>query len=108
VHPLDLNYPLKLEGWIKEYRFVQDRRDRVRVQMVAPAPPPEGVARITDALIARLEPGVALEIELVSRIELEAGGKFRMARSLVDPDYDGIDWAARRAAEFPRPGPGAR
>jgi phenylacetate-CoA ligase len=92
-----------LLDWLQEFRFIQERRDRIVVQMVAPSPPPGGLARIAATLTERLEPGVELALELVSHIDPGPGGKFRMARSFVDPDYDGIDWDRRRTAEFPGP-----
>jgi phenylacetate-CoA ligase len=93
LHPYEIVVPLIDTSWIRQYRLVQEREDRVVLQ-AAPslAPSPRQLASLEEAVSARLGQGVEFQVVLVPEIQIEVNGKFRVSRSLVRSAYDGIDW----------------
>ena len=55
---------------------------------------------VEEAARGHLGPGIEFQVFLVPEIPLDANGKFRVSRSLVDSAYDGIDWELRRATDL--------
>jgi hypothetical protein len=53
-------------------------------------PTPELENRITGAVMPLLGPGVEFLVRIVDDLPLDAGGKFRHARSLMASSYDRI------------------
>jgi phenylacetate-CoA ligase len=75
------------DSWIRQYQLLQERPDRIvlRVQPVA-GPVSEQVSAIERSVRPLLGPGVDFGVELLDEIPLESSGKFRVLRSLVQPD----------------------
>jgi hypothetical protein len=71
-------------AWVRQVQVVHDRRDRVVVK-IAPVgtTPGADLARMRGSMSDILGPDTELEIRLAAGIELEASGKFRVARSLA-------------------------
>jgi phenylacetate-CoA ligase len=103
VHPYTLVVAL-LEGaihWVGQYQLTQERRDRVVLRVVPRlSPSPADISRLEGAAREHFGPGVDFQVLLVPEIPLEASGKFRVSRSLVESAYDGIDWERRRAEDL--------
>ena len=98
IHPYGILIGLLLpdeNAWIQEYRLVQEREDRIVLQVVAASPPsPERVALVKRHVAEQVGPDVDFQVALMARLPLEPNGKFRVSRSLVHSQYDGIDWDA--------------
>lgn len=94
--------------WVGQHQLVQERPDRVVLRVVPlRPPPPAGLAALDGAVRERLGPGVDLEILMVAEIPLEADGKFRVARSLVESVYESPGAGGQPAPSAPgltRPG----
>ncbi|MGH7499091.1 MAG: phenylacetate--CoA ligase family protein [Gemmatimonadales bacterium] len=91
VHPYQILQSLQPgdDTWIRQCQLLQDRPDRVIMSIVAAgAPAPELERRIVGSVQPLLGPGVEFQIRIVDEIPLEAGGKFRHARSLMASDYE--------------------
>lgn len=86
LHPYEIivRLPRDRESWIRRYRILQERIDRVTLRIVPARPPAaEQIDALRRALAPVLGRGVDLGITLVPEIEDEPSGKFRVARSLV-------------------------
>jgi phenylacetate-CoA ligase len=92
VHPYQLLTPIgEAFPWIREFQVTQLRADRLVIRLAArPHPPPAEVSRVREMARAALGPGVQLELEVLPEIPLEDSGKFRIYRSHVYSDYEGI------------------
>jgi phenylacetate-CoA ligase len=89
IHPYELVLPLVRHPWVRQYQLLQERPDRVVLQVVAaPHPSPAELAEAERDARERLGPGVELVLALVSEIALQPNGKFRPSRSLVASAYD--------------------
>lgn len=100
VHPFEIVGTLPIgQSWLREYQFLQETEARVVLRLVAsPVPPALALETIAAGVRKLLGPGVAFEMRLVDRIPLEVTGKFRVARSLVRSNYDGLGWGPERGA----------
>ena len=79
---------------LKQYQLVQERRDRVVLYAVTDGPPSlERVEGIGRAVRPLLGPAVEFEVQVVERIPMEATGKLRPSRSLVQSEYDRLRFA---------------
>jgi phenylacetate-CoA ligase len=77
------------DAWIRQYQLLQDRPDRIVMQVVpSEAPTPELQDRISRAITPLLGSGVEFQVRVVDGIPLERSGKYRHSRSLVAPNYD--------------------
>jgi phenylacetate-coenzyme A ligase PaaK-like adenylate-forming protein len=77
------------DAWIRQYQLLQDRPDRIVMQVVpSEAPQPELQDRISRAIAPLLGSGVEFQVRVVDAIPLERSGKFRHSRSLVAANYD--------------------
>ncbi len=94
IHPYEIVMTLLSEApWLQQYRLIQEREDRILLQIVPfTTPSSETLMMLTDRVTEALKPDVKFEIALVPEINPEASGKFRVSRSLVNSRYDGIDW----------------
>jgi len=104
LHPYSLVMVILDHGkrWIGQYQLTQERRDRVVLRVVPQVTPSNGdIASFEGAAREHLGPGIEFQVTLVPDIPPEANGKFRVSRSLVESDYDGIDWDHRRAMDLP-------
>jgi phenylacetate-CoA ligase len=106
LHPYDVTWGIITHAmrWIGQYRLTQERRDRLVLEVVARLTPSlEELASLERVARERLGPGIEFQAVLVPEISLEANGKFRVSRSLVESAYDGIDWEERRASDLAAP-----
>jgi len=96
MHPYELvDIILSNAPWVGEYQLLQERPDRIILRAVPlAAPSPEAIARVRELVSRQLGPKVQFEVALESEIQLEPSGKFRVSRSLVTSNYDGLDWSA--------------
>lgn len=94
IHPYEIVMTLLSEApWLQQYRLIQEREDRILLQIVPfTTPSSEKLTLLTDRVTKALGSDVNFEIALVPEIPLEPSGKFRVSRSLVNSGYDGIDW----------------
>jgi phenylacetate-CoA ligase len=94
LHPYEIVSRLvrSPSDWVRRYQLVQERTDRIVLQVVAAAPPTEHVAELVSSVRPLLGPGVAFSVELVDEIPLTPGGKLRPSRSLVRSEYDAVSW----------------
>jgi phenylacetate-CoA ligase len=86
VHPYQILQSLQpgTDNWIRQYQLLQDRPERVVMSVVpAGALQPELESRIAGSVLPLLGPGVEFQIRIVDDIPLDAGGKFRHARSVM-------------------------
>jgi phenylacetate-CoA ligase len=93
LHPYDLLRAFKRgnDEWIRQHQILQERIDRVVLRVVPGATMPiDAHARLHAALAALLGPAVTVQVELVREIPIETTGKFRVARSQVYSEYDGV------------------
>jgi phenylacetate-CoA ligase len=87
LHPYDIIRPIhSTSDWIWRHQLVQERRDRIVLQAVPRGRPrQDAVQRIEQSVKAVLGPDVEFTVTLVNRLDPDAGGKLRYARSLVGP-----------------------
>ena len=91
VHPWTFTVPMhRANPWIARYRLTQERRDRLRLEVV-PRDGRErtGLADVQSLCHDVLDPGVTIAVDLVDEILPEANGKYRVVRSLVDEGDEG-------------------
>jgi phenylacetate-CoA ligase len=95
LHPYQIVVLMQEEApWIREYRLIQEREDRVILQLVPfAAPPASELSRLRESIAALLGKDVAFQVDLFSHIPLEANGKFRISRSLVSSVYERVDYS---------------
>jgi phenylacetate-coenzyme A ligase PaaK-like adenylate-forming protein len=81
------------DAWIRQYQLLQDRPDRIVMQVVpSEAPTLEMQERIARAVGPLLGSGIEFQVRLVEAIPLEPGGKYRHSRSLISSAYEpGVD-----------------
>ena len=98
VHPYELvTLILANAPWIQEYRLVQEQADLVVLHVVALAgPSPEELALVCGLVSRQLGPTVRFEVALESEIPIDPSGKTRVFRSLVESNYDSLNWSASR------------
>ncbi len=98
LHPYEIvSIVIRDAPWIRQYRLLQEREDRIVLQVVpVTTPSAADLALLEDRVAKLVGREVAFVVALVPQIALEPGGKFRVSRSLVSSRYDGIDWDQRR------------
>lgn len=95
LHPFELGILINNAPWVGKFQFLQERLDRIIMRAVPlAAPSPEAIARVRELAAQQLGPKIEFEIALESDIPLEPSGKFRTFRSLVNSNYDDLDWSA--------------
>jgi phenylacetate-CoA ligase len=95
MHPYQIVFGLMSDTirWMRAYRLVQEREDRVVLLAVAwQTPSDDELQRVRRSLSAALGPDVEFDVRLVPELELERTGKFRVSRSMVRSAYDGLAW----------------
>jgi phenylacetate-CoA ligase len=92
IHPYQILSSLMAgaDSWIRQYQLLQESRHCIVLRVI----PKDGlvsdqVSRVERSVLPLLGPGVEFRVQLLDRIPLEPTGKFRPARSLVDPDSNG-------------------
>ncbi|MGH2362067.1 MAG: hypothetical protein ACRDGM_16195, partial [bacterium] len=98
LHPYEIvSIVVRDAPWIRQYRLLQEREDRIVLQVVpVTTPSAADLALLEDRVAKLVGREVAFVVALLPQIALEPGGKFRVSRSLVNSRYDGIDWDQRR------------
>jgi len=87
IHPWELSYLIDIASWIREYRLIQEREDRIVSQIVPrDNAPEEEIKKIESFVKERVGASVEFRIELVPEIQCEPNGKFRVFRSHVTSD----------------------
>jgi phenylacetate-CoA ligase len=95
LHPYRLIENLDRDGthWVRQYRLIQEREDRIVFQVVPAAGfTPERLAAFVRYASEAVGPAVEIEARLVDDLEPGPGGKFRPARSLIGGDHKAPDW----------------
>jgi phenylacetate-coenzyme A ligase PaaK-like adenylate-forming protein len=91
VHPYEILQRLQpgTDVWFRQYQLLHDRPGRIVMHVVpADGPPPDLESRIAGAVLPLLGPGVEFRVQIVDDIPLDAGGKYRHARSLIASNYE--------------------
>ena len=105
LHPYRVIENLDRDGtdWVRQYRLIQEREDRIVFQMVpAEGASPERLAAFLQHARRAVGPTVEVEVRLVTDLAVGPGGKFRPAQSLIAGDHRAPDWdAAERPAAHP-------
>jgi phenylacetate-CoA ligase len=104
VHPYRLIENVDADGvdWIRQYRLVQEREDRIVFNVVpTPRATTERLEEFRRYAAAAVGPEVEVEVRFVETLDIGPGGKFRPAHSLIHSDYGPVDW------EHVEPGPPA-
>lgn len=84
--------------WMRAYRLLQERSDRIVLTAVPlVAPTDSELRRLHAAVAAVVGQGVDFQVRLVPEIRLEDNGKFRVSRSVLQSNYDGIDWNSQQS-----------
>lgn len=93
LHPYEILVRLQEEGWVRQYRLVQEREDLIRIDLVpGPQFSPDRLAAFQGRAAEVLRGEARLEARLVEQIDSSASGKFHLARSLVEPPDLAADW----------------
>jgi phenylacetate-CoA ligase len=101
LHPYGLSSALvdASIAWIRQLTVTQECATRFVLTIVPRVTPSSGdLAALEQETVRHLGPGTQVEIRLVDEIPLEPTGKFRLYRSRVQSQYDGVDWAKLHAS----------
>jgi phenylacetate-CoA ligase len=92
VHPYEiLRLIPRVDAWIRQYHLLQDRADRIVMQVVpSQASVPELQQLIAKAVAPLIGPGIEFQVRVVDAIPPGPGGKRRHSCSLVASAYAGI------------------
>ena len=91
IHPYQILQTIQpgTDMWIRQCQLLHDRPERIVLRVVpAGTPEPELERRLRGAVLPLLGPGVEFQVRIVDDIPLDAGGKFRHARSLMASTYE--------------------
>ena len=90
VHPYEIINVLERGGaWLVRYRITQEARERLVLELLARASPPDGtIERVQRDVVAVVGPGVEVVVRLVESLPFEGTAKLRVCRSLVASEYD--------------------
>jgi phenylacetate-CoA ligase len=95
LHPSELVVPMMVDGleWISRYQLVHEREDRIVLRLVPASGATAGrIAEFERAAAEVVGPGVSVQVVIVPEIAPDPGGKFRVSCSLVQSNYDDVDW----------------
>ena len=92
LHPSEiLRIVPRVDAWIRQYHLLQDRPDRIVMQVVpSNASVPELQQLIAQAVAPLIGPGIEFQVRVVDVIPPGPGGKRRYSCSLVSSAYEGI------------------
>ena len=92
VHPYEiLRLIPRVDAWIRQYHLLQDRPDRIVMQVVpSHTSVPELQQLISHAVAPLIGPGIEFQVRMVDVIPAGPGGKRRHSCSLVASAYEGI------------------
>jgi phenylacetate-CoA ligase len=81
---------------VREFQLLQETRSRIAMRIVPQRPISESELNVIRGGAQRiLGDDVTVDVQLVDRIPIEATGKFRPTRSLVQSAYDNVSWPAK-------------
>jgi phenylacetate-coenzyme A ligase PaaK-like adenylate-forming protein len=106
LHPYEIVLMIlqEADAWVGQYQLTQERTDRVILRVVPSATPTaQQLALLQEAGTAVLGERVEFQVVLVPQLQLDANGKFRVSRSLVQSEYDGLDWSTGTTSSGPLP-----
>ncbi|MGH7799094.1 MAG: phenylacetate--CoA ligase family protein [Thermodesulfobacteriota bacterium] len=93
IHPYQISLLFLDSPWVRQYQLTQEREDRVILHIVPHnTPTSQELVQLEEPVATVLGQSVEFRVILVPEIQLEPNGKFRVSRSLVKSNYDGIDW----------------
>jgi phenylacetate-CoA ligase len=91
------------DKWLRQYQLVQERRERVVLYAVTDGSPAgDRMEEIGRTVRPLLGPAVEFEVRVVEQIPVEASGKLRPSRSLVQSEYDRLRFAPVQPAPWAR------
>lgn len=92
VHPYEiLRLIPRVDAWIRQYHLLQDRPDRIVMEVVpSQTSVPELQQLIAQAVAPLIGPGIEFQVRVVDVIPPGPGGKRRHSCSLVASAYEGI------------------
>ena len=94
LHPYEILTAVVLDhGWIRQYRLIQEREDRIVLQVVPSAPvSPVQLESLRAGIGQAVGPAVDVYLSLLEDIPVEPGGKVRVVQSFVHSNHDAVDW----------------
>jgi len=94
LHPYEIVSVLRTTcDWILQYRLIQERENRIVLQIVpAAAPADSQLAELRERIGRIVGTAAGVHLEIVASIPLEPTGKFRVSRSFVHSEYDDVVW----------------
>jgi hypothetical protein len=94
IHPYEFVLIIYDEAsWIRKYQLIQEQEDLITLHVVPfTTTTTQQIDRLKQVVYTKVGQDVEFCIKLLPEINLEPDGKFRLARSYVKSDYDGIDW----------------
>jgi phenylacetate-CoA ligase len=95
LHPSELVAPMMVDGleWISRYQLVHEREDRIVLRLVPASGATAGrIDEFEQSAAELVGPGVTVQVVIVPEIAPDPGGKFRVSCSLVQSNYDEVDW----------------
>jgi len=95
LHPYEITTSIKrqAQGLIRHHQIVQERTDRIVMKIVPFDKVEENVIiSLEQSMKEKLGMDVEFRIMQVEGIDIEPNGKFRVSHSMLESDYDGIDW----------------
>jgi hypothetical protein len=92
LHPYEiLNRIPRVDTWIRQYHLLQDRPDRIVMQVVpSQGTLPELQQMISQAVAPLIGPHIEFQVRMVDVIPAGPGGKRRHSCSLISSAYDGL------------------
>ena len=92
LHPYEiLNRIPRVDTWIRQYHLLQDRPDRIVMQVVpSQGTLPELQQMISQAVAPLIGPHIEFQVRMVETIPAGPGGKRRHSCSLISSAYDGL------------------
>jgi phenylacetate-CoA ligase len=94
LHPYDIAWPaLQHLDWLRQYSIVQERPDRIVVRMAATRDVGDGELRALERhLGGQVGPSASVQCVIVPEIAIGGSGKFRVSHSMVESQYENVDW----------------
>lgn len=95
LHPDNIIVPVmeNESSWVNQYQLLQEKEDRI-ILRIHPFYSPDATQldHVKQLARAQLPSNVKFSIDIVDNLAFEASGKFRFCKSLVNSQWDGIDW----------------
>ena len=95
IHPYEITTAIKrwTRGLIRQHQIVQVSREKIVMKVVPFGQMEEALIKSLErSMEDRLGKGIEFRIMPVDDIKPEPSGKFRVSHSMVESDYEEIDW----------------